>query len=209
MTPAEVIRDFKTKYLNTFVHLKQPDGREFLCKVDAIQDNRDRQAVIQLSSLEHGKVVINFASDYELKFKFPNSGSFQFGKDSYFIHRRAPHRQYARGCNAANHFIGRCTRVVPNGDEPDPTWTLELVEAAFKPEKFRGSDAVALLKRGKHRSVALSGFFSLTQPMDVTGNFCVFLQHTMIGHAKEDLSFIPARGAEVLTESATQALLEI
>lgn len=210
MTPNEILRDFRTKYQHTFVWLKAPEtGKEILCYIDAVNENRDRQAVIQLSSSEFGKLVLNFASGHEMKFRFPNVGSFQYGKDSLCIFRRAPHRQYQRGLGPANHYISTCTENFTGDVLPSPQMGLDTIRASFMAEKYRGNEAMALLAKGKHRSVALGGRFSLSQPMDKVDMPMMFCSTTYIGRVKDDLTFVPAKGAEVLADDAQRALLEI
>src|ERR1044072_8421526 len=210
MTPNEILRDFRTKYQHTFVWLKAPEtGKATLCFIDAVNENRDRQAVIQLSSIEYGKLVLNFASNHEMKFRFPNTGSFQHGKDSLVIVRRAPHRQYQRGLCVANHSLHACTEYFTADMLYAPQIGLETMTSAFKQEKFRGSEAMAMLSAGKHRSVALGGRFSLAQTMDKVDMPMLFLGTTYLGRVKDDLSFVPHKGAEVMADEAQRVLLEI
>lgn len=208
MTPAEIIRDFKTKYLNTYVWMGLPEsGKEVLCRIDAIIESRDRQAVIQLSSTEYGKLVINFASNNDMKFRFPTVGSFQYGKDSIVVRRRAPHRQYSRGLGAANHVMHVCTEGVV--DFTAVEMNLRTIEAAFKAEKYRGSEALAILGRGKHRSVALAGMYSMSQPLDGGEMPFLFADTVFIGRVSPELEFIPYKGAEVFVPEVQQMLTEI
>lgn len=210
MTPNEILRDFRTKYQHTFVWLKAPEtGKEILCYIDAVNENRDRQAVIQLSSNEFGKLVLNFASGHEMKFRFPNAGSFQHGKDSLIIVRRPPHRQYQRGLCQANHLLMCCTCQLTVDFMFDPQFDLNTIASAFKQEKYRGNEAFTMLSKGTHRSVALGGRFSLSQPMDKVDMPMMFCSTTYIGRVKDDLTFVPAKGAEVLADDAQRALLEI
>ena len=210
MTPNEILRDFRTKYQGTFVWLKTPEThKEILCFIDAVAENRDRQAVIQLSSNEFGKLVINFASNHTMKFRFPTIGSFQYGKDSLVVERRAPHRQYQRGLGPANHGIYACTTSFTADVLGTHGMDLNTVEAAFRQEKYRGVEALDMLSKGKHRSVALSGRFSLTQSLDKNDMPMLFHGTTFIGRVKSDLTFVPQKGAEVLADEAQRALLEM
>lgn len=210
MTPNEILRDFRTKYTNTFVWTKLPDsGKEVLCHVDAIQENRDRQAVLQLSSTEYGKLVLNFASNHELRFRFPNVGSFQYGKDSLIIRRRPPHRQYQRGLGAANHEIFACTHLMTGDVFPAAQMDLPTMAAAFKQEKFRAREALPLLSKGKVRSVALDGSYSLSQAMDSIDQYMLFCGITCIGRVDDKLKFTPYRGADVFQEEVQRILLEV
>lgn len=210
MTPTEILRDFRTKYLGTYAWVKLPDsGKEVLCSIDAVAENRDRQAVVQLSSNEYGKLVINFASNHEMKFRFPNVGSFQHGKDSLVVRRRAPHRQYQRGLGAANHEVFTCTYHMTADMLPDPGVNLSTMESAFKAEKYRTRDALAILGKGKHRSVALDGSYSLSQPLDERSEYMLWCGLSMIGRVNDKLEFAPARGAEVFAEDAQRILMEV
>ena len=210
MTPNEILRDFRTKYLHTFVWVKLPEsGKEVLCYIDVVSENRDRQAVIQLSSNEYGTVVLNYASNHELRFKFPTVGSFQMGADSMVIRRRAPHRQYQRGLGAANHEVLNCASNFVGDVLPEPRMSLDTLAAAFKQEKYRGKDAFALLMKGRHRSVALDGMFSLCQPMDASPLPMVFMGTTFIGRVQDDLKFVPYKGAESYQNEVQQILTEI
>ena len=210
MTPNEILRDFRTKYLNTYVWTKLPDsGKEVLCHVDAIQESRDRQAVLQLSSLEYGKLVLNFASNHELRFRFPNVGSFQHGPDSLVIQRRAPHRQYQRGLGAANHTIVTCTSSLTADILPGVQMTLEVMQSAFKQEKFRAREALPLLSKMKVRSVALEGMYSMSQPLDAIDQYMVFCGTTCIGRADEKLKFSPYKGADIYQDEVQRILLEV
>ena len=209
MTPNEILRDFRTKYLGTYAWVKLPDsGKEVLCSIDAVAENRDRQAVVQLSSNEYGKLVINFASNHEMKFRFPNVGSFQHGKDSLIVRRRAPHRQYQRGLGPANHEVFTCTSNMTGDMLPEPGLNLLTMESAFRAEKYRARDAVALLGNGKHRSVALEGNYSLSLALD-DGQHMMWCGLSCIGRVSDKLEFTPARGAEVFAEDAQRILMEI
>ena len=210
MTPNEILRDFRTKYQGTFVWLKTPEThKEILCFIDAVAENRDRQAVIQLSSNEFGKLVINFASNHTMKFRFPTVGSFQHGKDSLIVQRRAPHRQYQRGLGPANHMLYACTGNFTGDVLSGPQMDLSTVESAFKQEKYRGVEAYEMLSKGKHRSIALGGHFSLTQSLDKNDSPMLFHDATFIGRVRADLTFVPQKGAEVLADEAQRALLEM
>lgn len=211
MTPNEILRDFRTKYQGCFVWAKLPNqDKEVLCTLDAVKEDRDRQAVLQLSSDEFGKIFLNFASTHELRFKFPNIGSFQYGRDSFVIVRRAPHRQYQRGFCAANHWMYNCASSIAAGIIPEAEFTLPVVAAAFEQKKYRGFEALSLLKKGKHRSIALDGMFSMTQPMDEGGEMpFMFMGNTFIGKVKDDLTFVPCRGADIYQQEAQRALTDI
>ena len=210
MTPNEILRDFRTKYLHTFVWTKLPDsGKEILCHVDAIQENRDRQAVIQLSSIEYGKLVLNFASNHELRFRFPNVGSFQHGPDSLVVQRRAPHRQYQRGLGAANHIIQTCTASLTADILPPVMLCMEVMQSAFKQEKFRAREALPLLSKGKVRSVALDGMCSMSQSLDAIDQYMCFCGTVCIGRVNEKLEFTPYRGADIYQDEVQRILLEI
>ena len=210
MTPNEILRDFRTKYQHTYVWLKAPEnGKQTLCFIDAVVENRDRQAVIQLSSLEYGKLVLNFASNHEMRFRFPNSGSFQHGKDSLVILRRPPHRQYQRGLCAANHALSCCTEVFTSDTHLGVQFSLDTINSAFQQVKYRGAEAMAMLKTGLYRSVALGGRFSLTQPLDKVDMPMLFLNTVCLGRVKDDLSFVPLKGAETMVDEAQRVLLDI
>lgn len=210
MTPNEILRDFRTKYQHTFAWVVLPEtSKEVLCYIDAVNDQRDRQAVIQLSSSEYGKLVINFASNHEMRFRFPNVGSFQYGKDSYVIRRKAPHRQYQRGLGVANHEMASATYYLTYDMENEPAMNLSTVAAAFRQEKYSARDAMALLKKGKHRSVALEGWFSISQPVDNTGLYPIFMGNMFIGKATDELEFVPYKGAEVYKNEVDQILMGV
>lgn len=210
MTPNEILRDFRTKYLGTYAWVRLPDsGKEVLCSIDAVAENRDRQAVVQLSSNEYGKLVINFASNHEMKFRFPNVGSFQHGKDSLIVRRRAPHRQYQRGLGAANHEVFTCTAGLTGDVFPEPGVNLDTMASAFKAEKYRARDAFAVLGKGKHRSVALDGNYSLSLPLDERADYMLWCGMSLIGRVNEKMEFSPARGAEVFAEDAQRILMEV
>lgn len=197
MTPTEILRDFRTKYQHTYAWITLPDSkRAILCHIDAVAEQRDRQAVLQLSSSEYGKLVINFASNHEMRFRFPNVGSFQHGKDSLVIRRRAPHRQYQRGLCVTNHELVSATKYLTYDTLPEPQFSLETVEAAFKAEKYSARDALALLEKGKHRSVALEGVYSICQPIDEAGGYPIFMGDIFIGKVDDKLAFTPYKGAE-------------
>ena len=210
MTPAEILRDFRTKYLHTYAWVVLPDtSREVLCYIDAVSDQRDRQAVIQLSSNEYGKLVINFASDHQMKFRFPNIGSFQHGKDALVIRRRAPHRQYQRGFGNANHEIVSATQYLTYDVLPEPTLSLDIAESAFKQEKSTARDAMVLLGKGRHRSVALDGWFSICQPIDETGLFPVFMGNVYVGRTNDKMEFQSAKGAEMYKDEINNVLVGV
>ena len=210
MTPAEILRDFRTKYQHTYAWVVLPDSsKEVLCHIDAVSDQRDRTAVIQLSSNEYGKLVINFASDHQMRFRFPNVGSFQHGKNSLVIQRRAPHRQYQRGFGGANHYVVSATQYLTYDMESEPILSLDVVESAFKAEKYSARDALVLLGKGKHRSVALDGWFSICQPIDDTGLYPVFMGNMFIGKATDKLEFVPYKGAEVYKDEVNQILMGV
>lgn len=162
MNINEAVSDFSRRYEETYVLVKFPNQeKENVFHVDHVQRDDDHGAVLQLSSDEYGSITLNLGTQHEILFKYPNVGTFQYGKDAYFF-RRLPARQYRRGLCSGNAYFA----MPPSLLFGSPTnWNWGLVNASYHGKKYSLEDAIKMLCSRKFRSVALDGGWSLTQPL--------------------------------------------
>lgn len=160
MNEAEVLADFRRRYEGTYVFVQSPDSDErHLYKMDYLEPNSSKVAVMQLSSDEVGGIRLNYGTAHTLKFVSAPVGVFQHGTDA-FLCQRLPRRQYRRGICSDNTLMVPVTRRIAALYQNGMTWAL--VNAAFEHKTHTLKEALALLESGKHRSIALSDFLSLS-----------------------------------------------
>lgn len=166
MNNREALEDFRRRYQGTYawVYL-EAKNQEVVTLISAVQDDENSIGRITLSTSEFGELVMNMgSSEYQLKFKYPPVGVFQYGKDSCFF-RRLPARQYQRGLCQANSHIATVTRNI--SARGNPGFGLKLLQAAFAKESSSYPDALKLLETKKVRSASLIDNFSISQPINI------------------------------------------
>lgn len=207
MTPQDIVRDFRTKYTHTYVFVKSPDvDGEVLAYIQDIAEDNDKNAIVMLNAYGIGNMQINLASTSSLHFRFPPIGTFQYGRDSVVVTRRPPHRQYQRGLCVANHTLQGCLSKMM---KTNILWGLPVVKAMFDGKKSRPQEAIEMLMKDTHRSVALGGRFSLCQPTDRIKGFMLFNNTDYVGRVSTELEFSPAKGSEVMAAEARRILLDV
>jgi hypothetical protein len=188
MNQQEIIQEFARRYQESYIWVCMPDTHEeTMFLVERVTYDPDKLAQLSLTSPDYGRIVINMATTHKLKFKYPPVGVFQHGKDAH-IFRRVPAKQYKHGIYHGNSSITPVYANLVGGVLRRERLEFEEVSAAYKAQTYTFKEALAMLAKGKHRSVALSNNFSLclslTQPkgyhllywetpvanMDVDGN---------------------------------------
>lgn len=164
MTPAEIIAEFRKKYEGCYMHVQMPDStEENLFYLATVQQQRgETTSVLKLESEEFGKIQLNMGTAHTLKFKFPNVGTFQSGKDAFYF-RRDPRRQWRRGLCTDNAVIYPVhAAIASSGNEMNFT----RVNDAFKGVYYTYKTAIKMLAGNKYRSVALAdGFAVMLSPV--------------------------------------------
>lgn len=181
MNQQEIIQEFARRYQDSYIWVCMPDGQEeSLFFVERVTYDEEKLAQLALISPEYGRIVINMATTHKLKFKYPPVGVFQSGKDAY-IFRRIPAKQYKHGIYRGNSSIqpvwGQAT-MNPNNTRAE--LAFDDVAAAYAAKTYSFNSAIALLERGKHRSVALSNNFSLCLNFTTTKGYILFYWETPI-----------------------------
>jgi hypothetical protein len=179
----QVLADFRRRYEGTFVFVEFPDSqKEALFKVDRIEESDSTVGIVCLSSNEYGKIRLNFATDHTIKFKYPPVGVFQNGNQAFFF-RRLPAKQYSRGICQGNSDVF----AVTNGLYRYPT-TLNFttVDNAFKAQTFGVKEALAMLKGGKHISVALRDGFALSLSLSTQKGLIMYYFDLPVAWLTED-----------------------
>ena len=158
MNNNEVLTDFSRRYAQTYVFVVFPDSsEESLFHVDAIDLNPDKLATMQMSSPDYGKIILNFGTSHTLKFKYPNVGVYQHGKDAVMF-QRLPAKQYKHGICSGNSYFGPVWHRIMHGTN----WIgHEIIMDAFVGKTFKFTEALKMLASKKYRSVALRNNFSL------------------------------------------------
>lgn len=165
----------KRRYEHTYVFVEFPEdhkslsGKEALFYVDSINTDDSAVGTMCLSSIEYGKISLNLATEYTLKFKYPPVGVFQNGKEAYYF-RRLPQRQYARGICSANSTISPVTSGLY---ATRATMNHESVQAAFNGVTHDLKFALQALEKG-FVSVALDDCFSLCVSMTAAPEHILF-----------------------------------
>lgn len=204
MNNREALEDFRRRYQGTYawVYL-EAKNQEVVTLISAVQDDENSVGRITLSTSEFGELVMNMgSSEYQLKFKYPPVGVFQYGKDSCYF-RRLPARQYQRGLCQANSHIATVTRNITS--RGNPGFGLKLLQAAFAKETLSFPDALKLLETKKVRSASLMGNYSISQPV-CTGNSPYILWHWA-----SPVALVKQTGAisKVLEQAYTKQIEEI
>lgn len=178
MNPSEHIHDFQRRYQGTIVMVKLPPKEEFVpMLVSAIEYVGDCEASMTMSSNVLGKIRLNMANEYEMKFEFPECGVFQLHKDA-IVFRRLPKRQWRKGiCSENSAVFPVYHRVV---DAKGPALTTETVSAALEKKCYSAQTGLDLLKQG-YRSVALGNNFALCQSFNGDTGPVIFHWDRVIG----------------------------
>ena len=133
-------------------------GREILVKITGVEEHPKKIATINVTSKEYGQLRLNYGSEMSsLKFKYPPVGVFQHNSDSLILLRR-PQRQWRRGLCADNALLMMSHRWITG---KVVSWDLNAVQAAFDHKTYTKDEALNLLAKGKHRSVALDNAFTM------------------------------------------------
>lgn len=164
MTPNEICHEFARKYEQTYVFIDIPgrDKEELFYLDQVIQTKDPNIGKFRLSSSNLGKIELNLATDHTIRFKYPEVGTFQYGKDAYLFIKVA-HRQWTRGLCNRTAAIERVGCILDGGIRND--FDFDRVVHAFEGTKYSFKDALNLLETKKARSVALKGMFSLSLNM--------------------------------------------
>lgn len=170
MTPQEILQDFRRRYEQTYVFVQEPGGREQnLFHVDRVEEpsgDKNDLGVINLSSIEVGRIRLNIGSAHTIKFVPPPVGVFQHGNKAVLCKRR-PQKQYRRGiCNDNTLLMEPVSLIDPQFGRTQ--FSAEVILAAFEAKQFGIKEGLELLASGKYRSVALTDGFSMCLSLSET-----------------------------------------
>jgi hypothetical protein len=160
---GEILQDFRRRYENTYIKLcAEQKGIEAVGWLQRVRGDDDKFATLEIKTAEFGVIQTNFGSEeYQIKFEYPPMGCFQHGPDS-LVFRRRPERQYTRGLCSGNSNLAACHSTLTG---VGVSFTLERVRAAFHHKVYDIKQALAGMKSGNFRSVALANNFSISLPM--------------------------------------------
>ncbi len=160
MSPEDIINEFRAKYEKTYVFVKTPDTEEEnLFHLDRVTPDTTTTGILHLSSEEYGKIQLNFGTAHGIKFRMPQVGVFQHGKDAYLFNR-TPRRQWKRGLCSSNASIF-ATMNLAAGMARGGEFDFMTVAAAFKAQQYGWPQALKMIQSGKYRSVAIDRYMSI------------------------------------------------
>jgi len=176
MTNDQIIADFRRRYAGTFVWLDiHAEQKEVLAKVVNIESHPVKLGVIYVDTREYGSLSLNMGSEgHAIKFRYPNTGVFQYKENACLFHRR-PLRQYRRGICPDNCAIIDTTRRVGGNVR---IIDFSTVASAFQHKTYSVPAALALLKRGEARSVALEDNLSISLPVQLKSSEYLVFHYT-------------------------------
>ena len=163
MNNGEILQDFRRRYENTYIKVcVEQKGIEAVGFLYKVSGDDDKFARMEIKTAEFGVIQTTFGSEeYQIKFESPPTGAFQHGSDS-ILFRRRPERQYTRGICSGNSILTHChANITGNG----ASFTIERIKAAFQHRTLSFKEAMAGLRAGLYRSVALKDNFSISLPM--------------------------------------------
>jgi len=194
MNIEEIVNDFSRRYGDTYVLVQMPgEDEKNVFHVDRIIPDEDHGAVLQLSSNEFGSIKLNMSTGHSIFFEYPKVGSFQNGKEAALF-RRVPARQYRRGLCNGNAGFFRPTESVMGLRALE--WDWNIVNNAYKCEKYGLQEALKMLASGKYRSVALKDGFSVSLSLSTGKDYLIFYCDLPVGRIN------PTTGEIVVTESS-------
>lgn len=179
MDNDEVLQDFRRRWEDTYVWLKMKSkATETLVHVRAVERNEDKIGTIHLESGELGALTINMGSaDHSLKFKYPQSGVFQYKNHAAYFRRR-PSRQWKRGLCVENSTVRSVVTMLTGNTVP---YNVNTLQSAFDHKVFSKSMALELLESNRAKSVALSDNLSLSLSMTDNPDYMIFFWDHVIG----------------------------
>lgn len=207
MNIPEILRDFIRRYDQSYLWVMMPDSdEESLFFVNRITEDRKNVAVLELSSPEYGKILLNMGTSHTLRFKYPPVGVFQNGKDA-FIFRRVPARQYKVGLYHGNSSIEPVwSKMLGSGGEGGAL-QFDQVLAAYQGVQYTYSDAVKMLATGKYRSIALRRGFSLCLSTIAKEGYVLLFWETPVANvdSKGEITHLYEKSFESLINQVKEA----
>jgi hypothetical protein len=184
MNNDEIVADFRRRYEGAFVQVLAEDkGVKTIGKMQRVRADPERFATLEIATSEYGLIQMNMGSDeYQIKFNFPQAGTFQCGIDAFIFERKAE-KQYQRGLSSGN---GRFTSVTAGLVGNVASMSLDAVKAAFDHKQYNLKAALAMLKGGTYRSVALVDNFAITLPMTTGGSYFIWHRGTLVAGVDAD-----------------------
>lgn len=179
MNNDEIVNDFRRRYEGAFIQLcAEQKGINVIGKMNKIRADNERLATLEIVTKEFGTIQMNMGSEeYQIKFAFPKAGVFQYMTDAVVFERRAE-KQYQRGLSTGNgRFMSVTAPILGNAS----VMSLDTVKAAFDHKQFPLKVALASMKAGHMRSVALDDNFAISLPFGKTASHCVWHRQTLVG----------------------------
>ena len=163
--------DFKQKYEDTYVHVRfKPGSPKELFRIVAVsQSAGGLEPTLTLVNSEYGTVQLNYDTEAELMFDWPETGYSFHRKTMAVFFRRRSGKRYQRAP-----AVGNCEFAQPNGDYLRFPLHVneELLKGAFNPQFFSWSRAFGMLDDGalsvplsKHLALAHSPSASVAGPV--------------------------------------------
>lgn len=158
----EIVEDFRRRWEGTYVWVQMEEKKhEFLALIRNVTYSPSKMSTISMESMEFGNITLNMGSKgHKIKFKYPKTGVFQYGKHAHFF-RRIPALRYRRGLCTDNSQIETVTHHII--DEYEPSLTSYKVAAAFLPVVYDKDFALRELEKSFFCSIALKDNFALVK----------------------------------------------
>lgn len=168
MTNDQILQDFIRRYHGTFVNVVDPKKTSSnLYLLEEIQPHPEYIGTLSLHSPEYGRLRINIASEWAVKFPDTPVGVFQHGGQAYYC-RRVPRKQYRRGICRDNTRINTVTSAIQNLSS---AMSWEILSSAMKRDTFTLKEALTMLNKRTAKSVALANNYAVSLPFaDAAGS---------------------------------------
>ena len=154
----QITKDFQQKYEKTFIRVKVRDEFEvfFVTKV-----HRGEPPYLLLKNSKYGEIQLNYDTDYEISFDYPEIGMFDSKPGIALLCARRFQRQWKRGMSDDTVLFAcpynRFLQVIP-------TEACEhLLTEAFSLRKIRTLDEALYMLQGRVLSICLTSSFSIGQ----------------------------------------------
>jgi len=169
----QIGHDFAQKYEGTFVHVAfKPGDKPALFQCAGVASSENGPPMLTLVNKEHGTIKLNYQTECEVSFPFPNCGYFWAENRIAAIFQKKHSRQYRRGiCSSTASISCPYAAFMPMRIPISE----ENLQSAFKPVFVQLDDAIGFIQMQLALSVPLSSHLAIgASPSDRVSDYIIW-----------------------------------